>query len=239
MNFVRFTGEFAIYYTLIALGGAVLIALTTLILQPVYPEAIETVLPAWVLPSGVAGAVIVAAWLVEAKQAVIENIAPVLTAIFTPLFALLVVGSLVSYLALGLGQDFNRELLTVFDALLIVVLGLVLYGLSARDARKPPGIQDVVTLVTVIGALLLDVFVLWSLLARVGEFGWSPNRVAALGLNLVLVVVLAGAAWLGTRFLARRTPMARLEHWQTGYLPVYGFWAALVALALPPIFGFA
>jgi hypothetical protein len=239
MNFVRFTGEFLVYYTLIALGGAVLLALTTFILMPVFPDAIGTVLPAWVLPSGAAGAVIVAAWLVEAKQAVIENIAPVLTAIFTPLFALLVVSALVSYLTLGLSQNFDRDLLMGFDALLIVVLGLVLYSLSARDARKPPGIQDVVTLVTVAGALLLDLLVLWSLLTRVGDLGWTPNRVAALGLNVVLVVVLTGAAWLGARFLARRTPMTRLERWQTGYLPVYGLWAAFVALALPPIFGFS
>ncbi len=239
MNFVRFTGEFLVYYTLIALGGAVLLALTTFILQPVFPDAINTVLPTWVLPSGAAGAVIVAAWLVEAKQSVIENIAPVLTAIFTPLFALLIVAAILSYLALGLTQSFDRDLLVGFDALLIVVLGLVLYGLSARDPRKPPGVGDWLTLVTVAGSLLLDLFVLWSLIARVGDLGWTPNRVAALGLNVVLVVVLVGTAWLGARFLARRAPMARLVRWQTGYLPVYGLWAAVVALALPPIFGFS
>ena len=43
----------------------------------------------WVLPWGIAGAVIVAAWLVESKQRVIENMAPVLTMVFTPLFALM------------------------------------------------------------------------------------------------------------------------------------------------------
>jgi hypothetical protein len=36
---------------------------------------------------GGAGAVIVASWLVEAKQSVIENMAPVLTRLFTPFFA--------------------------------------------------------------------------------------------------------------------------------------------------------
>jgi hypothetical protein len=239
MNFVRFTGEFIVYYTLIALGGAVLLALTTFILQPLFPDAIETVLPTWVLPSGAAGAVIVAAWLVEAKQSIIENIAPVLTAIFTPLFALLVVAAIISYLALGLTETFDRDLLAGFDALLVVVLGLVLYGLSARDPRKPPGFSDVLTLVTVAGSLLLDLFVLWSLVARIGDLGWTANRVAALGLNIVLVVVLAGAAWLGARFLAKKAPMSQLERWQTGYLPVYGLWAAAVALVLPPVFGFA
>src|SRR5690606_21010999 len=85
LNFIRFTGEWAIYYALIALGGAVLLGLTGLVLAPIAPEAVEDVF-LWVMPSGAAGAVIVAAWLVEAKKSVIENIAPVLTAIFTPLF---------------------------------------------------------------------------------------------------------------------------------------------------------
>ena len=40
----------------------------------------------WMLPSGAAGAIIVAAWLVESKQRVVENMAPVLTMLFTPLF---------------------------------------------------------------------------------------------------------------------------------------------------------
>ena len=45
----------------------------------------EPVLEAWVLPFACPGALVVAAWLVEAKQNVVENIAPVLTRVFTPL----------------------------------------------------------------------------------------------------------------------------------------------------------
>ena len=46
-------------------------ALTAAIVQPagLHPDAVA----AWVLPSGAAGAVIVAAWLVESKQRVVEN----------------------------------------------------------------------------------------------------------------------------------------------------------------------
>ena len=35
MDFVRFTGEWGIYYALIALGGGVLLGLTALILEPI------------------------------------------------------------------------------------------------------------------------------------------------------------------------------------------------------------
>ena len=87
MDFVRFTGEWFIYYVLIALGGGVLMGLTAAILEPAGVDVDRVA--EWVLPSGAAGAVIVAAWLVESKQRVVENMAPVLTMLFTPLFALM------------------------------------------------------------------------------------------------------------------------------------------------------
>ena len=179
---------------------------------------------AWVLPSGAAGAVIVAAWLVESKQRVVENIAPVLTMLFTPLFAVTLAGAAVVYAATGLGDAFDRDLVGVFDALLVVVLALVLYGMSARDPSESPDWMDRIQLVAVVSALVLDVMVLGTMIARIGDLGFSPNRTAALGLNLVLLVNLAGAAWLSARFLLRRSraPPARAlaDHLPTRLRPV-------------------
>lgn len=237
MDFVRFTGEWLIYYVLIALGGGVLLGLTGLILEPVQAGLSERVIE-WVLPSGAAGAVIVAAWLVESKQHVVENMAPVLTMLFTPLFALMLTVAAVSYAVSGVAGNFDRELLGVFDALMVVVLGLVLYALSARDPARPAGLADRVQLVAVIAALALDVMVLTAMVLRVGEFGLTPNRVAALGLNVLLLVNLAGAAWLSARFLTGKAGFHALERWQTCYLPVFAAWTAVVVLLLPPLFAF-
>jgi hypothetical protein len=236
MDFARFTGEWFIYYALIGLGGGVLTGLTAAILEPagVDPDWVAN----WVLPAGAAGAVIVAAWLVESKQQVVENMAPVLTMVFTPLFALMLTGAALVYAVTGLGGDFDRELLGVFDALMVVVLGLVLYGISAREPSPAPGWMDRIQLVAVVGALLLDALVLGSMAARIGDLGFTPNRVAALGLNVVLLVNLAVTAWLSLRFLTRRGSFHRLERWQTAYLPVFALWAAAVVVIVPPAFGF-
>lgn len=236
MDFVRFTGEWFIYYVLIALGGGVLMALTALILEPTGVD-VERIAE-WVLPSGAAGGVIVAASLVESKQRVVENMAPVLTMLFTPLFAVMLACAAVVYAVTGLGGAFDRELLSVFDALLLVVLALVLYGMSARDPSTSPDWTDRIQLVAVVSALALDVMVLGAMIARIGELGFTPNRTAALGLNLVLLVNLAGAAWLSARFLTRRSRLHRLERWQTTYLPVFAVWAATVVVILPPLFAF-
>jgi hypothetical protein len=237
MDFVRFTGEWVIYYVLIALGGGVLLLLTTLILEPVGTDVAERVVE-WVLPSGAAGAVIVAGWLVESKQHVVENMAPVLTMLFTPLFAAMLTVAAATYAVSGVAGEFDRELLGVFDALLVVVLGLVLYAMSAREPSRPAGLMDRVQLLAVSSALVLDVLVLGAMVARIGDLGLTPNRVAALGLNLVLLVNLAGTAWLSMRFITGRIAFHRLERWQTSYLPVFALWAATVVAILPPLFGF-
>ena len=236
MDFVRFTGEWFIYYVLIALGGGVLMGLTAAILEPTGVDVDR--IAEWVLPSGAAGAVIVAAWLVESKQRVVENMAPVLSLLFTPFFAVMLAGAVVVYAVTGVGEAFDRELVGVFDALLLVVLGLVLYGMSARDPSTSPDWMDGAQLVAVVSALVLDVLVLGAMIDRIGELGFTPNRTAALGLNLVLLVNLAGAGWLSARFLIRRSTLHRLERWETTYLPVFALWAATVVVVLPPLFGF-
>jgi len=237
MDFIRFSGELLIYYVLIALGGGVLVGFMALIFQAIGID-VEPFFESWLLPCGAAGALVVAAWLVEAKQSVIENMAPVLTRLFTPLFAALLLAFLGALLWTGRGVDVERDVLIVFDLLLMVVLALLLYSISARDPQAPPGTFDVVQVVLVISALLADAVALWAIAARISEFGFSPNRVAGLSVNVILLVNLAWSAVLCLRFLRGRGSFVSLERWQTDYLWVYAGWAAFVVIAFPPLFGF-
>jgi hypothetical protein len=237
MDFVRFTGELLIYYVLIALGGGVFMAFMGMLFEAIGIKA-EPFFEL-VAPCGAAGAVLVASWLVEAKQSVVENMAPVLTRLFTPLFAALLLTFLGTVLWTGRGIDISRNVLIAFDLLLVVVLGLLLYSVSARDPQSPPGAFDVLQVVLVASALLADAVALWAIAARISEFGFTPNRVAALGENVILLVNLAWSAVLYVRFLRGRGSFASLERWQTSYVPVYAAWATLVVIVFPLAFAFA
>jgi hypothetical protein len=237
MDFIRFSGELFIYYVLIALGGGVLTAFVAMIFQAIGIDP-EPFFESWLLPCGAAGALLVAAWLVEAKQSVVENMAPVLARLFTPLFAAVLVTFLGTLLWTGRGVDIERNVLIAFDLLLVVVLGLLLYSVSARDPRSRPGAFDVLQVVLLVSALLVDTVALWAIAARITEFGFTPNRVAALGMNVILLVNLAWSAVLYIRFLRGRGSFNSLEQWQTAYLPVYAVWAAIVVIVFPPVFGF-
>ncbi|WP_233091743.1 permease prefix domain 1-containing protein [Arthrobacter sp. MSA 4-2] len=238
MDFARFTGELVIYFTLLALGGAVLTGLTFAVLQLVGAD-LEPVLENWILPFAIPGALVVAAWLVEAKQNVVENIAPVLTRVFTPLTIAMLLAVLAVLAAVGGLAEVDRGLLILMDAILVLVLCLLLYAMSARNSLAPPGVFDVLQLVLVAAALAVDAVMLTAMLTRIAEFGFSPNKIAALGLNLLLLIHLARTGWLTVEFLRGRRPFTALERWQTRYLPVYALWAAVVVLAFPPLFGFA
>ncbi len=237
MDFVRFSGELAIYYVLIALGGVVLTGFTVMMFEAIELDA-EAFVGRWLVPCGAMGAVIIASWLVEAKQSVIENMAPVLTRLFTPLFTAVLLVFLATMAWTGRPIDVERGVLIGFDLLLVLVVGLVLYAASARDPGAGPDFFDRLQLLLVASALAVDLVALAAIAARISEFGFTPNRVAALGENLILLINLAGSAWFYAQLLRRRGSFAALERWQIGYLPVYAVWAALVALVFPPLFGY-
>lgn len=237
MDFVRFTGEWLVYFVLIGLGGGLLMGLAAGIFSAIGIDIGEFI-GEWILPAGAAGAVVVAAWLVEAKQSVIENMAPVLTQVFTPLLTLMAIVSLIAVVWSGGVLDVEREILIIFDLLLILVAGLLLYSASARNPGATPSLNDWMQLVMVGSALILDLFALAAMADRIVEFGWSPNKAAALGLNLLLAIGLTRSAWLTAGFVRGGAPNADIETWQVRWLPVYAIWAAAVAVGFPPLFSF-
>ena len=236
-DFVRFTGELFIYYVLIALGGSVFSLLTWAMFEAISLE-IGDFIAEWVLPCGAMGAVLVGAWLVEARQGVAQNIAPMLSRVFTPLFAVMLPIFLAAMVFTGEWVDMDRDMLIGFDIMLALVLGLLLFSVSARDPQARPGIFDAMQLILVVAVIAADLMALSAIVGRISEFGFTPNRTAALGGNLVLFGNLVWSAWLYARFLAGRSEFSALVRWQGNYLPVYAVWASFVVVVFPPLFGY-
>ena len=236
-DFVRFTGELFIYYVLIALGGGVFSLLTWAMFEAISLE-IGDFIAEWVLPCGAMGAVLLGACLVERRQSVVQNIAPMLSRVFTPLFAVMLPIFLAAMVVTGEWVDMDRDMLIGFDIMLALVLGMLLFSISARNTQARPGIFDALQLLLVAAAIAADLMALSAIVGRISEFGFTPNRTAALGGNLVLLGNLAWSAWLYLQFLRARGEFSSLVHWQANYLPVYAVWAAVVVVIFPPLFGY-
>ena len=217
MDFVRFSGELAIYYVLIALGGGVVTGFTAMLFSAIDMNP-AWFIGGWLIPCGAAGAVIIGSWLVEAKQSVIENMAPVLTRLFTPLFTILLLAFLATMAWTGNPINVKREILIGFDLLLAVVVGLVLYAASARDPQAPPDFFDGLQLLLVVSALVVD--------------GVALTAIAAAHLRVWLHSKPSGGSWRESHSarqpgvdgvalcVASCVTAARLPTWSDGRSPI-------------------
>jgi hypothetical protein len=237
MNFIRFTGEMVVYGVLVSAGILALGLFTLAIFKAIQVDA-EKFLENYYFFYGACGAVLITGYLVEAKKSIVENFAPILAKIFSPLFLAIMVAFLIVMISTGKSPFMEREFLITFDIMLALVLGLVLFVISSRNNRQPANVFDYLNLTLIIVAFIIDGIALSAIIFRLSAFGITPNKLAALGENLLLLGNLGGLAWLYVLYFKKKCDFIKLEKWQTGYLLVYFIWTGIVAFLFPVLFGF-
>ena len=232
MDFIRYNGELLIYSTIILIGGMVLTGLTFALFSLIHLSIEEWYLKNVVVYGAVA-APIVATWIVERIVGTRFKIAPMLAKIFTPLFLLTAIAYLVAMGVQHKSPFTDRDFLIAFNGLLVVVLGLCVFSISERGPQESPGVTDFMNMGLVSITLLIDLIALSAILFRLSSYGFSPNRLAVLGGNLLAFCHLAGIFYRYARFARNKAPFESLGNWIAGYIPVYTIWSVIVAIAFP------
>ena len=132
----------------------------------------------------------------------------------------------------------DRDYLVALNILLIVVLGLLIFTIAERNTIPPPSTNDYLNIGLAFAIIILDVIALSSSVFRTASdiYGLTPNRIAILGINLLVFVHLLGILINYIRFVWKGKPFEKLENWIAGYLPYYAIWAILVSILLPIFF---
>jgi hypothetical protein len=231
-EFVRLTGSTVFYLALLAAAGGLLTGLGTAIFLTISPKA--PAVAQWLLPIGVAGAVVVASWLAETDDGDMARIANTLRRAFVPLFTALMLAFAIAAQPSGFFESFDRSRLGLYTVLLVVVCSLVGYAVATQNATSV-AVDDWLLLALAKVAVIVDVMVLYALFHRLAGFGITPNRAAVTGLNLILLialVLLLMCQWLRLRRQVYGAPQSWLGH----FISVIAVWAALVTFGFPLIF---
>jgi len=85
---------------------------------------------------------------------------------------------------------------------------------------------------------VINVIALSAILFRIASFGFTPNRVAVLGVNVIALVHLAWILVTYISLVRRKIRPDAMDRVVGNYLPVYSAWAAVVAFLLPVVFRF-
>jgi hypothetical protein len=239
MDFVRFAGESFIFAMLLGAGGMVLIFLTLGTFEIAGADA-SMFVQNWMAPIGFFNLFIVSAYLVSQKKSLIESMAPVLARIFTPLFLLVTLGLIIALVVSQQPAADSRSMLIWFDIVLVFVVALTLYSMSAEggERHKNRTVWDVFSCALIISALIVDTFALSGIITRLQEYGFTANKSAALGENVILFVnlLLLGTGYV--RYLIFNRSFRAIVAFQMRFLTVYAVWAVFVVAVLPFLFGF-
>lgn len=238
IHYLLQTGEILVFTGAILLGG-VLLTLLTLAMFSVISIDIGRWYSDNVVVVGVAAAPIVAAGLARARELRGEALAPQLARIFSPL-ALVTLGAYaVAIVWTGQSPHEDRSALIVLNAMLAAAAALIaLASLSPQPESRNRVLAAIQAWIAWI-AVCVDVFALFTILYRTVEGGWTPNRVAVLGENLLLLCFLTGVADHLTRFARGRSNRDQLAAFVARMLPFFAGWTAFVIFVLPMLFRFA
>lgn len=235
LRFLRYNGEMLIYTALILIAGGILSGLTILLFQLIGLDIADGYVR-YVGIFGAAGAPIVATLLATTRYGVSQRIAPIIARLFSPLALVTLVIYLGAMVTRAASPFDDRQTLAVLNVVLIAVLALIVF--SASEHQHTARFTHYVGAGLLGVAVVLDLIALSAIVARLLG-GLTPNRVAVLGANVLILVHLALLLYRYLRLLAGRGTVAQVEHAVTWYLALYVGWAALVTFGFPLLFGFA
>jgi hypothetical protein len=240
MNFLRYNGELVIYAIILIIGGAVLTGITMALFDFIrVPYDIIQWYIEYVVVYGAVAIPIVASFLIVKIIGKKFNMAPILAKIFTPLFLLTTIAYLViMFIYRNNLNHINRDNLLTLNILLFFVLAILIFSISERNPETPIGLNDYFNFGLVLATLILNSIAFSVVIFRISSlsYGLTPNRIAILGINVLIFIHLLGILIHYLRFILRKNTLENLENWITGYLPVYVVWAVFISIALPIIF---
>lgn len=237
LGFLKYNGDLVVITTLILIAGAILTGITiglfSLIgfnIEKFYFENIVV----FALPA----APIAGTYLTRTNPQLVGKVSPVIAKIFSPLVLVMLVIYLVAIVYSGKDPYNDREFLLIFNALLIGVMAIIFFSVAgtSKATKSKPEIW-ILFLLSVV-TIIVNGIALSAILFRISEWGITPNRIAVLGSNgLILINLLLVTAPL-FKVLSKKADISGVGKVIAFYLPVYFIWTIIVTFLFPLIFGF-
>jgi hypothetical protein len=235
LAYLKFNGEFLILYTIMAISGMLLAALTMQLFRFVGMDISEFYFENVVL-FGAASLSVVAAYLVTKNLKLAKNIAPYIAKIFSPLVLATLLVYLIAVVWVGKNPFLDRNFLMSFNGILLIVLAITIFSITESSSDDKKNLSDYINFALIVLALVIDSVALSAIVFRLSSYGITPNRLAVLGVNLLIFANLIWIMRSYLRFLQNKTGPSSIQDAVTKYLPVYGLWAAFVTFTFPLIF---
>jgi hypothetical protein len=217
MDFLRYHGDLVVMTTVIGLAGGLFTALTINLFNLIQLK-IEDFYFRYLVLSILPSVPLFATFLVRQNASLVSKISPVIARIFTPLVTL------------------TLAIFLVFNGVLIGVMALILFSLGEATRQNASRLHQYFLLALAVLAIVDNGIALSAIGFRLVEYGVTPNRLAVLGSNALVMVHLMITTQKLWSFLKGNERIEAVEKSLTSYLPFYAVWAAIVSFVFPVLF---
>jgi hypothetical protein len=236
IDFIRYNGDLAIVYALIAIAGGLLTAITIGLFGSIGLK-IENFYFTNIVMTGAAAAPVVATYLIEKFPALVSKTAPLIAGIFSPLVLITLIIFLITMVATGKDPYNDRDFLLIFNIMLLGVVGIIIFSVSETSVIKNQKFNTVILFMLSIITIIIDLVALSAIFYRLGEYGLTPNRLAVLVSNVLVLINLALIMINLFRINFKGKEFSIVEMTVSRFLPAYLIWIIVVVFGFPLIFG--
>ncbi len=188
---------------------------------------------------GLVAAPLIATHLTQTNPQLVNKIPPIIAKIFSPLVLVMLSVYLATILLGGKDPYNDREFLLIFNLLLIGVMALIFFSVTEASKDHPAKASKwILTLLSGV-TILVNLIALSAIGFRISEWGITPNRLAVLGVNLLMLVHLILVSRKLFQTLNKQESFSGVALLVARYLPIYLIWSLIVVFLFPLIFGFA
>lgn len=237
LSFLKYNGDLVVMTTLILVAGAIMTGVT-IGLFSLLGFNIEKFYFENIVVFGLPAAPILGTYLTQTNPQLVGKVSPVIAKIFSPLVLLMLVIYLVAMVYSGKDPYSDREFLFIFNGLLIGVMALIFFSVSESSKSTKSRAEIWVLLLLSVVTLIVNGVALSAILFRISEWGITPNRVAVLGGNVLILINLLLVTWQLSRIVSKKADITGVGNAIASYLPVYCVWVTIVTFLFPFLFGF-
>ncbi len=125
----------------------------------------------------------------------------------------------------------------MFNIMLLGVMAVIVFSISETSIIRKQKFNEMTLFILSIITVIIDLIALSAIYYRLGTFGITPNRLAILGSNVLILgnLVLLIIDLYKVNF--KKGLIREVELTIARYLPVYLIWIIFVVFGFPLIFG--
>jgi hypothetical protein len=237
LDYLRYNADLVVMTTIIVIAGALLTAITFGLFELIdikIEEFYFHYFGIW----GLAAAPIVGTYLVQTNPQLVNKVSPIIAKVFTPLVFVTLVVYLVALIFTGKNPYNDREFLLIFNALLIGVMAIIFFSIAETSKNADSKIGTILLLGLSIVTVIVNGIAISAILFRISEWGITPNRLAVLGGNVLILANLLIVTYRLLKTVKDNNEIEKVENSIASFLPIYCLWTIFVTFIVPVLFNF-